>query len=125
MVDWAKELKQGAEPPKQDSIDWGKALVEPKPTETQADWRQVASTVVRPIAESVGLVGGGIVGGTTGGPLGAGAGGALGYGMGKKLADILDAALGYDVPTLEEGIKETPELLLTSTRPCSHRALSF
>ena len=86
-------------------------VAEPEPGQRGvAPWKIWTSRLARPVLEGGGLLAGGAVGATTG-PVGAVAGGALGYGMGKKGSDLVDAALGLEVPTLEEGIKETPGLI--------------
>lgn len=59
-------------------------------------WKQTVSTYAKPVLETAGLVGGGLLG-TAAGPAGTVGGAALGYGAGRQAGKILDNFL-LDTP---------------------------
>ena len=61
-------------------------------------WKYNVSNVIRPIAEGLGLVGGGIIGTAAEPGVGTVGGAALGYGIGRQGANLLDEKLGISKP---------------------------
>lgn len=97
--DWVTENQQN------DNSDWV--------DENQSHWYsnpQTISSLARPIIETTGAVGGGIIGSGLG-PFGTAGGGALGFGVGKSAADLLDRSLGVKAPiqTVQQGLGEAAQ----------------
>ena len=74
---------------------------------------QVVTSVARPVLESGGFIGGGLVGTAVAPGVGSLAGAGLGYAGGKQAANILEQFAGAEVPPLQKQLVESGKDILS------------
>lgn len=79
-----------------------------EPQQEEGNWKQTVSDYSKPVLETAGLVGGGILGAAAG-PPGSVGGAALGYGMAKQGEKLLDSFLLDSPTTAPQVFKGSPK----------------